>query len=59
MKQWYSASELVGMPGMPLYRENVARKARVENWQFRQCSVRKLACRLSFEKYILKIKLVY
>lgn len=40
MKQWYSARELLGLPGMPTFRENVARKARVENWQFRQRSGR-------------------
>jgi len=36
MKQWYSARELVGLPGMPSARENIARKARVENWKSRR-----------------------
>lgn len=36
MKEWYSASELVGLSGMPSIRENVARKARIENWHFRR-----------------------
>lgn len=40
MNQWYSAKELVGLPGMPLFRENVARKVKVENWKFRQRSGR-------------------
>lgn len=35
MKQWYSARELVGLPEMPSARENIARKARVENWKSR------------------------
>lgn len=36
MKGWYSASELVGLPRIPTVRENVARKARLENWHFRR-----------------------
>ena len=40
MKQWYSAKELVGLAGMPSCRENIARKARVENWKSRRRSGR-------------------
>ena len=40
MKQWYSARELVGLPGKPSARENIARKARVEGWRFRRRSGR-------------------
>ncbi|WP_009634567.1 DNA-binding protein [Synechocystis sp. PCC 7509] len=36
MKQWYSSSELAGLPGLPLHRGNVTRKAVAEGWQFRQ-----------------------
>ncbi|WP_127025017.1 DNA-binding protein [Chroococcidiopsis cubana] len=35
MKLWYSPSELAGLPGMPVARSNVTRKARSGGWQSR------------------------
>ncbi|AFY92787.1 Mu transposase C-terminal domain-containing protein [Chamaesiphon minutus] len=36
MKQWYSAFELAGLPDLPALPNNVARKAKAEQWQSRQ-----------------------
>jgi putative transposase len=36
MKQWYSASELAGLTGLPALPNNVTRKAQAEKWQSRQ-----------------------
>lgn len=33
MKQWYSAHELAGLPGLPASPQNVTRKAKVEHWK--------------------------
>ncbi|MGM0938341.1 MAG: DNA-binding protein [Pseudomonadota bacterium] len=35
MKEWYSASELAGLPGMPGDKSNVNRRANRENWSKR------------------------
>lgn len=35
MREWYSASELVGLPGMPSTRQNVILKAKREGWKSR------------------------
>ena len=40
MKQWYSASELAGLSGLPALPNNVTRKAKTEQWQTRQRSGR-------------------
>jgi hypothetical protein len=36
MKQWYSAFELSGLPGLPALPNNITRKAKAEKWQSRQ-----------------------
>jgi putative transposase len=36
MKQWYSAFELAGLPGLPALSNNITRKAKAEKWQSRQ-----------------------
>ena len=40
MKHWYSAFELAGLSGLPALPNNVTRKAKAEQWQFRQRSGR-------------------
>ncbi|MBE9012523.1 hypothetical protein IQ250_20195 [Pseudanabaenaceae cyanobacterium LEGE 13415] len=40
MKQWYSAVELAGLPGLPALPNNVARKAKAQNWDSRPRSGR-------------------
>ncbi len=35
MKQWYSALELAGLPGLPTTRQNVTLKAQREDWPSR------------------------
>lgn len=35
MKEWYSARELAGLPGLPNGKRNVALKARREDWKSR------------------------
>lgn len=35
MRQWYSASELAGMPGLPTTRQGVLNRANRENWPSR------------------------
>lgn len=35
IKQWYSASELEGLPGVPKYVPNIVAKSKKENWQSR------------------------
>ena len=35
MKEWYSASELAGLPGMPGDKSNINRRANRENWEKR------------------------
>jgi putative transposase len=40
MRQWYSASELAGLNGLPALSNNVVRKAKAEKWQSRQRSGR-------------------
>jgi hypothetical protein len=36
MKQWYSAFELAGLPDLPALPNNITRKAKAEQWQWRQ-----------------------
>ncbi len=36
VKQWYSALELAGLPGLPTTRQNVTIKAQRENWPSRK-----------------------
>lgn len=35
-KEWFTAKELVGLPGLPKNATNISRKASIENWQKRQ-----------------------
>ncbi len=35
VKQWYSAVELAGLPGLPTTRQNVILKAKREDWPSR------------------------
>lgn len=34
-QQWYSATDLAGLPGLPTASHNVTRKAKLEGWQSR------------------------
>lgn len=36
IKEWYSAKELEGLPGLPKLATNISRKATIENWRKRQ-----------------------
>lgn len=35
-KEWFTAAELAGQKGMPAHATNVTRKAKSQNWQYRQ-----------------------
>ncbi len=35
MREWYTATDLAGMPGLPTTRQNVTIKAQRENWPSR------------------------
>lgn len=35
-KEWFTAAELAGLDGMPAHATNVTRKAKNQNWQYRQ-----------------------
>ncbi|MGR6980845.1 DNA-binding protein [Testudinibacter sp. P27/CKL/0425] len=51
-KQWFTASELVGVGGLPKQATNITRKAVKENWEKRQV---KGAKGVAFEYYYLSL----
>lgn len=36
LKEWYTAKELEGLAGLPIHATNITRKAKAENWLFRE-----------------------
>lgn len=36
MKQWYTAAELAGMPGLPVTPSGIVRRARIDGWETRR-----------------------